>query len=167
MLLSEIYHIYSMKNSSFSVEKKKKKTELAAESLMSRNGQDVSFMPHQKDRYIYFTIYPILFMIVAITNNVAEIYYLLDLYVLLHLASRVTALCHVYFSSLGVYLVFNSVCSSAAQEHDSAVSSASLWVGWVLCKGHIQKPPEVNIHDMLLIKKMEIIPFCLCMLQLG
>lgn len=145
----------------------KKKKDLAAGSLMSRNGQDVSFMQHQKDRYIYFTISPILFMIVAITNNVAEIYYLLDLYVLLHLAPRVTALCHVYFSSSGVYLVFNSVCCSGAQEHDSAVCSASLSLGSVLCKGRIQKTPEVNTHDTLLIKKMEIIPFCLCVLQLG
>jgi len=61
-----------MKNSHFSL-KKNPNTDLAAESLMSRNGQDVSFMPHQKDRYIYFTISPILFMIVAITDNVAEI----------------------------------------------------------------------------------------------
>lgn len=76
---------------------------------MSRNGQDVSFMLHQKDRYIiHFTVSPTLFMIAAIANNVVEISYLLDLYVLLLLAPRVEALCHIYFSSLGFYLVANS-----------------------------------------------------------
>lgn len=76
---------------------------------MSRNGQDVSFMLHQKDRYMYFTIYPLLFMIAATTNNVADLLYLLSLYVLLDLAPRVPALCHTNVPSLGFYLVFDSL----------------------------------------------------------
>lgn len=128
-------------------------TDLAAESLMSRNGQDVSFMPHQKDRYIYFTISPILFMIVAITNNVVEIQYLLDLYVLLDLAPRVTALCHIYFSSSSFYLVFNSVYSSGAQSVTLQYAVFPFKETELMCKDHIQNPPKINIYDILLIKK--------------
>lgn len=34
----------------------------------------------------------------------------------------------------------------------------------LLCKCHIQNPPEINIYDMLLIKKLK---FPTCMLQLS
>lgn len=66
----------SMKNCAFYLKKKPNpNTEFAAHTLMPRNGQGVSFMLHQKDTdiYVYITIYPILFMIVALTNNIADI----------------------------------------------------------------------------------------------
>lgn len=119
---------------------------------MSRNGQDVSFMLHQKDRYMYFTISPILFMIVAITNNLAELLFLLGLCVLLHLAPRVSALCHTNVSSLGFYLVFNSLFLRSA-DNGSVVCGASPCRASAAVQS-IPKPPDTNTGDMFLNKKI-------------